>query len=141
MFQQITILGRLGSDPETNHLQGGRTVCNFSVAVNRRDRDGQEQTTWFRTGVWGKQADACQKYLAKGNVVLIVGAVYANTYTGPDGATVAGLNLIAHQVKFLPRSRQPDTQGGYQDARPADHDQPYQSYSQAQEDAGVDIPF
>ncbi|MCA9947964.1 MAG: single-stranded DNA-binding protein, partial [Anaerolineales bacterium] len=78
MYQKLIITGNLGSDPEMRYMPDGRAVSNFSVACNRRWTDRatgqpQEEVTWFRVSVWGRQAEAAHEYLSKGRQVLIEG--------------------------------------------------------------------
>lgn len=106
MYQKTVIVGNLGNEPELRYTPQGDAVVNLSVAVNRRwkNKDGeqQEETTWFRVSVWGKQAEACNQYLSKGRQVLVEGTLSApKVYTGSDGEHRASLDLRAKTVLFL----------------------------------------
>ena len=105
MYQQITLVGNLGADPEMRSTQGGTEVCNLNVATSNkyRNRDGEmvDDTTWFRVAVWGKQAESCAKYLEKGSKVLVTGRVGARAFIGRDGDARASLEVNASTVKFL----------------------------------------
>ena len=104
-WHQTQVVGNLGHDPELKYLQNGNAVCNFSVAVNEKwtTKSGveDEKTTWYRVNVWGKQAENCNRYLAKGSKVLVVGTVSANAYTDRRGDAAASLELRAFNVRFL----------------------------------------
>lgn len=91
-----TFSGNLGSDPESRQV-GDRQVCNFSVAVNGRRDD---PATWVRVAVWGKQAEACQRYLAKGRQVIVTGAARLREYEGRNGKGVS-LEVDAREVTFI----------------------------------------
>ncbi len=106
-FQQITLVGNLGSDPEMKYMPDGTAVTNFPVATSRRwtnaEGEGQEQTIWFRIEAWGRQAENCNQYLQKGRQVMVVGTVkepyaYINNDTGEAGAS---LQVRAQNVQFL----------------------------------------
>ena len=105
MYQQITIIGRLGHDPDLRYTPQGTPVCNFSVATDYiyKDADGerQQRTTWFRVVVFGKMAENCNAYLAKGRLVLVTGRVSMNTWTDRDGNARASLDVHADTVRFL----------------------------------------
>lgn len=100
-----TFSGNLGSDPESRQV-GDRQVCNFSVAVNGRRDD---PATWVRVAVWGKQAEACQRYLAKGRQVIVTGAARLREYEGRNGKGVS-LEVDAREVTFI--GGRDDEQGG-----------------------------
>ena len=113
MYQKLIITGNLGSDPEMRYMPDGRAVSNFSVACNRRWTDRatgqpQEEVTWFRVSVWGRQAEAAHEYLSKGRQVLIEGRLRPDPATGGprlwtrnDGSVGASYELVADRVQFL----------------------------------------
>lgn len=112
MYQKVTIVGNLGSDPEMRYTPSGQAVTNFSVATNRRwtNSDGQmqEETVWFRVSTWGKLAEVCNQYLAKGRQVFIEGRLTADRESGgpkvwqdQSGNWRASYELTALEVKFL----------------------------------------
>ena len=105
MYEQISIIGNVGSNPEMRYTPNGKAVTNFSVAVNRKftGKDGQivEKTKWFRVTAWGKLAETCNQYLTKGRQVLVIGEVSASAYTNKAGEPAASLELTAREVKFL----------------------------------------
>lgn len=105
MYQQLTIVGRLGKDPEMRYTQAGTPVTSFSVATDRvwTNDQGQKQTetTWFSVSAWNKQAEACAQYLTKGSMVLVTGTVKARGYTTRDGEIAANMEVKADTVRFL----------------------------------------
>ena len=108
MYQLLTIIGRLGADPELRYTPAGVPVCSFDVATDKtwNNDQGQKQTetTWHRVTVWRKQAETCAQYLSKGKMVLVTGSVKANGYTNRNGQIAASLEVTADQVKFLSSS-------------------------------------
>ena len=106
MYQQITLIGNLGADPEMRLTQDGTPVTSFRVATNRRWRtqDGttQEKTVWFRVSAWRRLAEACNQYLTKGQRVLVVGEIEEpSTWTDQEGNARASLEIQARNVQFL----------------------------------------
>ncbi len=106
MYQQITLVGRLGNDPEMRYTPSGVPVTTFSLAVSKtwtgQDGQRQEKTTWFRVTVWRKQAEIVSQYLTKGRQVLVVGEVEeARPWTDRDGNPRASLEVTANVVRFL----------------------------------------
>ncbi len=106
MYQQITLIGHLGADPEMRYTQDGTPVTSFRVATNRRwsSQDGtmQEKTVWFRVSAWRRLAETCNQYLTKGQRVLVVGELEEpSTWTDQEGNTRASLEMQARNVRFL----------------------------------------
>ena len=102
-MNSLHIIGRLVRDPELRTTPSGATVCSFTVAVNRRrtQNNQQPEADYFRVSAWNKLGENCSKYLAKGRKVSVVGAVSVNTYQSQDGKTHASLNVMANEIEFL----------------------------------------
>jgi single-strand DNA-binding protein len=102
-MNKLTIIGNLTRDPESRTTAGGSTVCSFSVAVNRRrtQNSNQPEADFFRVSAWNALGENCQRYLAKGRKVAVVGRVSVSTYQGQDGTTRASLDVMAEDVEFL----------------------------------------
>lgn len=106
MYQQITLIGNLGKDPEMRYTPSGVPITDFSLAVSRswNNQDGQrqEKTIWFRVTAWRKQAELVNQYLTKGSKVLVVGELedpYA--YIDKEGKPRASLQVTATNIRFL----------------------------------------
>ncbi len=116
MYQQITIVGNVGSDPELRYTQGGVAVTDFSVAVNKRystsGGEQREETTWFRVTVWRRQAETVAQYLKKGRQVLVVGEASVSAYTNRAGEAAASLEITANLVKFIGSRDDANNSGG-----------------------------
>jgi len=104
MYQSTTVIGRLGKDPEMRFTPSGQAVTSFSVATDRSytNKDGtkEKETTWFKVNTWGKLAETCNTYLAKGKLVLVEGRVAVSAYL-KDNQPVGSLELTASVVRFL----------------------------------------
>lgn len=98
----LNIIGNLTRDPESRQV-GDKTVCNFTVAVNRRqrDKDGNTVADFFRVSAWGKTGENCQKFLSKGRKVAVTGSVSVHPFAGQDGTPKANLEVFAQDVEFL----------------------------------------
>lgn len=106
MFQQITLVGNVGRDPEMRYTPSGVPFTSFSMAVNRRwtgqDGQTQEKTLWFRVVAWRKLAETVSQYLTKGSKVLVVGELETpSTYTDREGQIRVSLEVTASTVRFL----------------------------------------
>ncbi|MCA9543463.1 MAG: single-stranded DNA-binding protein, partial [Myxococcales bacterium] len=102
---KVILIGNLGADPEVRYTQGGSAVANLRLATNEvwNDRDGnrQERVEWHSVTVWGKQAELCGQYLAKGRSVYIEGRLESRVYTDKDGIERKAWDVVANQVTFL----------------------------------------
>lgn len=117
MYQQITIVGNVGRDPELRYTPQGFAVCDFSVAVNRRiggqnNTEPRDETTWFRVTCWRQLAETVAKYVRKGRQILIVGEVSVSAYTDKAGQPAATLEITAQTVKFLGQREDNEDGGG-----------------------------
>lgn len=108
-MQRIVITGNLTADPTLRATQNGTSVCQFTLAVNRRfpGADGQKQTDFFRVLAWRGLADTCAKYLAKGRKAAVIGELQARTYEAKDGTTRLSLDVSADEVEFLSPKEEP----------------------------------
>lgn len=79
MVNKVILVGRLGRDPEVKHLAGGKAVANFSIATDETYRasngERQKKTEWHNIVAWGATATSAEKYLRKGSLVYIEGAL------------------------------------------------------------------
>ena len=97
---KVILLGRLGNDPEVRTTQNGMTVANLSIATN--DGIGDKMTTeWHRVVVFGKSAEAIQKYTSKGSQLYIEGRLSTNKYQDKNGQTQYTTNIVASSFQFI----------------------------------------
>ena len=111
-MNKIIVVGNLGRDPEMRYTPSGQAVTSFSVATNHRYTTGEgeqrDETEWFSVSVFGRQAEACNQYLSKGQKVYVDGRLKSRTFQGRDGETRVALDIIAQQVRFLDRAAAAD---------------------------------
>ena len=95
----VMLIGNLVRDPESKTLPNGTNLTTFTIAVNGRGKDQEAQ--FFRVTTWRQLAENCQRFLAKGRKVAVLGSVSLSTYTKKDGTGGASLEVNADQVEFL----------------------------------------
>ena len=119
-MNKLIIIGNLCKDPESRNTNDGKSVCHFTVAVNRRQRDssGNVVADFFRISAWGKMGENCQKYLSKGKKVCVTGQVSVHAYSGNNGEALGSLEVFAEDVEFL-SSANSGGQDGAQQSAPA----------------------
>jgi len=123
---KVILIGNLGANPELKYLPSGQAVCELRVATTEAwtDKAGQKQerTEWHRVEVWGKQAEACGKYLEKGRQVYVEGQIRTESWDDKEtGQKKYSTKIIARDVRFL-GGRNGGSEGGEprQDERPTE---------------------
>ena len=103
------IIGRLVADPELRYIPStGKAVATFSMAADRgfTGKDGQKQTDFFNIVVWGKIAENCANYLAKGRLAAIKGSIQNRSYEDNNGAKKYITEIVADEVQFLDKKKE-----------------------------------
>lgn len=102
---KVILVGRLGQNPEVRYTPSGAAVANFSIATHESwmDKSGQKQerTEWHKIVVWGKQAENCAQYLAKGRQAYVEGRLQTRQWQDKDGQTKYTTEVQAQTIQFL----------------------------------------
>lgn len=112
-MNKVVLIGNLVRDPEVRATQSGISVCNFTVAVNRRfkNANGEQETDFLNVIAWRQLAELCGKYLAKGRKVAVTGSIQTRQYEAKDGSKRTAWDIVADEVEFLsPQNQQSSTQ-------------------------------
>ncbi len=119
-MNKVYLIGNLTRDPEMRATSTGVSVCNFSIAVNRRFRNqnGVQETDFFNIVAWRQLGELCGKYLSKGRKVAIAGSIQTRTYEAQDGTKRNAFDIVADDVEFLSPSGS-GTSSGESHAAPA----------------------
>lgn len=109
-MNSVVLIGRLTRDPEVRYVSESQmAVASFTVAIDRPVRAGKEKQTDFpRVTVFGKQAENCERFLAKGRLVGVQGRIQTGSYKNKDGATVYTTDVVADRVEFLEWGDRPE---------------------------------
>lgn len=95
---QVILLGRLTRDPEERSTASGKTVVNFSIAVDR----GNDEADFFEITAWEKLAELVMKYLEKGRQVFVQGRLRQETWVEKDsGKNRSRIAITASDITFL----------------------------------------
>lgn len=101
-MNKVFLIGNLSKDPELRTTNSGKSVCTFSIAVNRRkDKDGNSTADFFSIVAWRQLAELCGKYLAKGRKVSVVGELQNRRYEANDGTERHVTEIVANEIEFL----------------------------------------
>jgi single-strand DNA-binding protein len=104
MSTPVTIVGRLGSDPEIRFTQAGKAVASLSVVTSKKTKNpdgswGEDtEVTWYDVSVWEEFGENVVESLTKGDPVIVSGRLYMDTYQGKDGQERRSLKVAAYHV-------------------------------------------
>jgi single-strand DNA-binding protein len=70
----VSLVGRVGGDPDVKYFESGSVVCRLSLAVRKRSRNSDEPD-WFALEIWGKTAQTAADYVRKGSLIGVNGAL------------------------------------------------------------------
>lgn len=100
-MNNVTLIGRTTREVELRYTPNQMAVARFSLAISRPTKDGEKKADFPNIIVFGKQAENCEKYLAKGRLVGIQGRLQTGSYEKTDGSKVYTTDVIAERVEFL----------------------------------------
>lgn len=102
MVNKVFEQGRLTADPEVSMTRNGKKVANFSIAVERpfKGQDGNRKTDFLKCEAWGKNAETVERFFKKGSMILVVGAVYQDSYTDNNGNRREKVWINVDEVHF-----------------------------------------
>lgn len=141
---KVIIVGRLGNTPELKTLSPGNMVASFSVATSEswiKDGQKQEKTEWHRIVVWGKQAENCAKYLAKGRQVYIEGRLQTRSWEDNQGQKKYSTEIVANTVQFLGSQNEVSSNNNNYNASHSDDFASQEFGPEPKFDTSEEIPF
>ena len=121
-MNKAILIGRLGKDPDVRNLQDGTTVANLSLATSERWKDKntgerKEKTEWHRITLWKGLADVAQKYLNKGDQIMVEGKIETRKWQDQNGQDRYTTEIRGERMEML-GSRD---KGDAHEPHPGDH--------------------
>lgn len=105
MINKALLVGRLGKEPETRYMPDGKAITSFSVATDEsyKDKAGEkvQKTEWHSIVTFGKLAEICGKYLAKGKLVYVEGKIQTRSWDDKEGKKRYTTEIVANNVRML----------------------------------------
>ena len=98
-MNNVSLLGRLGANPELREV-GSTVKCRFSLATSEKYK-GEEKTQWHSVVAWGKLGELINKYLEKGNRILIQGKIEYGSYENKEGVKINYTEIVALNAEFI----------------------------------------
>ncbi|MDR1444585.1 MAG: single-stranded DNA-binding protein [Treponema sp.] len=114
-LNHVVLVGRLTRDAELKYTSGGQAVCKFSLAVNRRRKNGdqwEDEANFFDIVLWGRQGESLNQYLLKGKMVGIEGELRQDRWQ-QDGQNRARVEIVANNLQLLGGGGGNSGSGGY----------------------------
>lgn len=100
-MNSVNLIGRLTADPETRTARNDTIVGSIRLAVQRPRKDGEDQgADYVDVTVFGRQAEICKQYLAKGRKIAVQGRLHHSEWDSDNGRKQK-LEVIAENVEFL----------------------------------------
>lgn len=136
MINNVTLVGRLTRDPELRKTGNGKSVVNFTVAVNRQYN--KDETDFITCVAWNHTADFMSNYLSKGALVGLTGNIQTGSYEDNEsGKTVYTTDVMVNSLQALESKAQREGQEFVQEEP---------KFDTVQEDKGInissdDLPF
>ena len=138
-LNHIVLMGRMVKDPELKQTQSGVSVCNFTIAVDRDYKNGDEKVADFvDCVVWRNSADFVSKYMKKGRMVVVSGSLQSRKWQDKEGNNRTSWEVQAQNVYFADSKRDGDSGSGGSSPAPASPDVTYEELGDAQDG---ELPF
>lgn len=100
-FNKVILIGNLTADPELKQTTSGISMCNFSIAVNRKMKvQGGQDCDFINIVAWRSSAEFVARYFRKGNSILVCGELQTRNYTNNQGQKVYITEVVANEVSF-----------------------------------------
>ncbi|MCL2129328.1 MAG: single-stranded DNA-binding protein [Treponema sp.] len=102
-INHVVLIGRLTRDAELKYTASGQAVCKFSIAVNRRRKNGdqwEDEANFFDIVLWGRQGESLNQYLLKGKAVGIDGELRQDRWQ-QDGQNRSKVEIVANNIQLL----------------------------------------
>lgn len=98
-MNKAILIGNVGKQPEIRKTQSGISVANFSLATSKKVK-GEDKTEWHRIVAWDKLAEIIEKYVNKGDKIMIEGEIETRDYE-KDGQKVYTTEIRAWNMEML----------------------------------------
>lgn len=111
MLNNVCMLGRITQDLELKNSSSGLSYLNFSIANSKRNKDGEDEVSFFKLVAFGKIAETIFNYFSKGDRILIQGELKQNRYTDKEGVKKSDVSIIVSAIDFVEIKNKSNKQG------------------------------
>ena len=132
-FNKVELCGRLTADIELKQSTTGRSIIQFSLAVNRpKAKDSEQKADFFQCVAWDKTAEFISKYFHKGDSIFICGSLRCNKYKDSVGRLVISTEINVSEAFFVDSKSEKSASPSFTPAPPASFED---------QDPDGDLPF
>ncbi len=104
----VTLVGRVGADPDIKYFDSGSVLCKLPLAVDRRSRNS-DKPDWFNLEMWGKTAEVAYNYAKKGKLIGVTGSLKIDSWDDRNtGATRSSPRIKVDRLELLGSKRDND---------------------------------
>ncbi len=135
-MNRVILSGEIGSDITLKKTATGQSLCNFSIEVKEKGKDGQERKYFFDCTAWGENAEHINQYGFRGQHIAVDGKLQKSSYTNKDNQKVYKTSVYVMDVELsVNNATMPQTQAYQQQSQ-----QTYQPQSQQMQQPQT-VPF
>lgn len=125
-MNRVILSGEIGSDIVLKKTTTGQSLCNFSIEVKEKGKDGQEHKSFFDCTAWGENAEHINQYGFRGQHIAVDGKLQKSSYTNKENQKVYKTSVYVMDVELaLNNATMPQTKAYQQSSQ-----QTYQPQSQ-----------
>ena len=104
----VTLVGRVGGNPDVKYFESGAVKCRLTLAVDRRSRNN-DQPDWFNLELWGKTAEVAANYVRKGKQIAVTGSLKFDSWQDrATGAQRSSPVIVVNNLELLGSKRDDD---------------------------------
>lgn len=102
---RVQLIGNLGNEPEIIELESGKKLAKFAIATNETYRNAKGEkvtdTQWHNVIAWNKTAEIIEKYVQKGNEIIVEGKLTSRSYETKEGEKRYITEVVCNEILML----------------------------------------
>ena len=102
---RVQLIGNLGTEPEIITLESGKKLAKFSIATNETYKNAKgdkvTDTQWHNVVAWNKTAEIIEKYVQKGNEIIVEGKLTSRSYETKEGDKRYITEVVCNELLML----------------------------------------
>lgn len=104
-MNKIFILGNLTRDPQLSYTPNQTPVVDFGMATNRKwktqGNEEREEVCFIDCRMFGKRAEVINKYVKKGEKLLVEGRLAFDSWEAQDGTKRSKHRINVENFEFI----------------------------------------